>query len=873
MIRPLLLVLMLAAATHSGVDASERPGGHRRPPEDARINRAESAAPPEQMIATRLVQHLGRFAQPGPAADPQAGFRAAAGILRQAAGLSPDDVEIHRRLATASALAGADPDAAAQADRDLLRLEPDHALAQWRIIERAIDQRQSVTERLDLCQRLLTSAAGDRLAREVRSHIAYRAALLAQEQDHSSVASSWLEESLRHNPTNLDAAALLALETDRRTARRDVLVRALMALVKADPLNAAALSDLIAVVQESGCYRGAGDLIEAMSALASRRGESVSDDLFGDYAMLRAAEKGPREGIDLIRQRQQAFDRAERSRLEQQWARAQQEAHQKALAENRAVPPVEAMPAFEEVSAELSLHVQITRALLAVAAGAGDEAAAALEDLEGRWAAMSAELDAADRSAMPPAALTAIDADKRRVIADRAWIRLWLDLHLDEAVADFAVLEADPAHDRIEVQRLRGWLALRRGDAQAAITWLEPLVSSDPLSALGTALAHEELGRRVEATRLFGEIHLSQPGTLLGVMCKWRTEALQGRSLPMTREARSVERELGRLPQTLGDLILRPQRHFSLTVAPRSQRLGPTDPFVLDVTIRNDSPWPVAIGPDRILSSRLAVFPTFQLAGRRLHTGTPPLVVDLQRRQVLMPSESMMTSLSLDHTLFGLLIPSLSLRPLTVQFQGFLDYQVQPDGSIARLPWSLIRQSEMMHITPWRESVGATGESPGAGFSPSDPHKTMRAISEIAAILHGQLTRILDRERDRDLIAQAEADLAALIDLWPSLDPNVAAWAVLTLPFQKETTADRIEVLDRFEATARRSTEPLIQLAWIAARSSDATDVVIEGAMRSSDPAMRALATDARAFFDRPEPEAPTEEPPAPDDPAIEIEK
>ncbi len=815
---------------------------------------------PENLIARRLTQHIGRFARPGPEADPDSGFRVATAILRRAAALAPDDVEVYRRLAAAAPLAGSEPQVAAQADRNLLRLEPDHAGAQWRIIQRAIEERQSVAERLDLCRRLLESGAGGRLAREVRSRIAFRAASLALEQDRTSLATSWLEEALGQDPTNLDAAALLALEIDRYTERRDVLVRALVSLVKADPLNEAALADLTAAVQHSGCYSGAANLIEAMSALSARSGKTISDDLFAEYAMLRAAENGPRAGLDLIAQRQRAFDQAERERLQREWLREQQEAHRRALAESRAAPPLEEMPTFGEVRIDLSLNAQVTRAVLALAAGDAEEAAAAVAELERRWEQTIADLAAVPRSDLPAAALAALDAQRRGVLTDRAWIRLWLGSNIEAASDDLASLEAEASLPGSDIERLAGWLALRRAAPQAALARLEPLAGDDPLAALGAALALESLDRRAEAVRLLGEIYLSQPGTLLGVWSRWRCEKLTGRALPPPLEARSIERELGRLPQTLSDLILRPQRHFSLTIAPREASVEPLDAMLLDVTIRNDSPWPAAIGPGRIVPSRLAVFPEFHLAGRRLRTGTPPLTVELSRRMMILPSESMTTTIALDHTMLGLLIPGLALRPLSVQFQAMLDYEVLSDGSIQPRPWSLIRQSQPMQVQPWRSSLAPSGRAAEARFASGDVHEAMLAISEVGAILHGRLTRTLDLQRDAALIAEAEGELAVLIERWPSLDPTVAAWAVLTLPFQKDGIAQRIDVLDRFEAVARRSTDPLVQTAWITARSNQPDDVVIESALRSADPDLRALAADARSYLQQ----SPAAEAPAP---------
>ncbi len=811
----------------------------------------------DQLIARRLVQHTLRFARPGPEADPQAGYRAAVGILEWAAELAPDDVEIHRRLAAAGAVLDSSLPMIIQAERNLLRLEPDNATAQLNVISRAIDERQSVTERLDLCERLLRSAAGARLMPEVLSHVAYRAAILAEEQGRASVASSYLEEALKRNPVNLDAAALNALETDRQTAKVELLVRAMMQLVKADPVNEAALNDLIAVVQESGFQRGAADLIEGLSAQAARHQSSIPDDLFADYAYLRCAESGPRDGLDLIKKRQDSFDRFERRRRQQEWIAQQQAALKKAADEGLPTPQIGEMPTFEDVSVDLSIHLQITRLLLAMAAESENDVESSLASLERIWDSQLQELKSTDRTSLPVSAINAMNADQRRIIADRAWTRLWVNRHVEQAAADVLELDRSGNHDPAELQRLRSWLSLRQGDAQAAIAGLQSLQAVDPLSDLGVATAQLELGRTADATRLLGEIYQGQPGKLVGILCKWKYEKLTGKPMPAPRQARAVEKELDRFPQTLSDLLMRPERYFSLSIAPRTERTEPLDAITFDVTVRNDGPWPVAIDAEKILPSRLAVFPIFQIGGKRLPTGTRPLTLDLERRLMLMPAEEMTVPISIDHTLFGLLIPNFALRPLSVQFQAMLDYDVGSDGRFRPQSWSIVRQSKPMQVSAWPGLLdGATPDLAGQ-LSAQDSATTVQTISKIGALLHARLTRMIDPAANPELMAAMDAGMNRLIELWPELDAKTAAWAILSLPFQKDTSTSRIAVLDQFEAVARRSTDPLVQMAWIAARSASDADVVLEASLRSDNPQLRAIAQDARAYFNTPDPLAP----------------
>lgn len=855
MIRFLVALLALAALAPSTPGAT--------PQREGVVAELRAADPLDALIARRLVQHSARYLQPGPEQDPQAGYRTAVSILSWAAKLAPDDVEIHRRLAAASAVLDPNLPAVIAGERDLLRLEPGNAVAQLRVINRAIDDRQSVAKRLELCERLLRSAAGARLAPEVLSHIAYRAATMCSEQGRASLASSYLAEALKFNPTNLEAAGLNALEIDRQTAKVELLVRAMVALVKADPTNQPALSDLIAVVQESGFQAGAADLIDAMGMLAARQGNSIPDDLFADYAYLRFADSGPREGLDLINQRQQSFNQFERRRRQVEWYRQQQAAEKHAAADHRPYTAPTEVPGFEDVTVELSNHLQMTRALLAMAAESDAEVDRSLLSLEQSWAATLETLRTTDQTSLPAPAIAAIAADERRVIADRAWTRLWLNHHIDEAADDLAQLDRQGANDPSELQRLQGWLSLRRGDAPAAIIGLQSLQSADPLSDLGIALAQIELGRTAEATKLLGDIYQSQSGRLLGMLCKWKYEKLTGRPMPATRQARSVAKELDRFPQMLGDLILRPQRYFSLSIAPRAERANPLDPLIFDVTIHNDSGWPVAIGPDKILSSRLALFPIINQSGQRIKTDVRPLTIDLQSHLVLMPSKSMTVPVSVDHTLLGVWIPNLALLPLTVEFQAMLDYQIGPDGRFRQQPWGLVRQSKPMQITPWPNVLGSTTPVDlAAGLTVENPARTAETVSQIGAVLFARL----DAATNADLVAASEAGMTRLVELWPQLDRRAAASALLTLPLTRATSTKRIELLDQFEATARRANDPLVQLAWLTTRTRDESDVVLQAALSSDSPELRAIAMDARAFFAQPppapvEPAPPTEEP------------
>lgn len=852
MIRLLVALLCLAALAPSTLGTATRPDA-------ATQSQAPDAL--DALIARRLVQRSARYLLPGPQEDPKAGYRAAVGFLAWAARLAPDDVEIQRRIAAASGVLDPDLPVIVAAERQLLRLEPGNALAQLRVINLALDDRQSVAERLDLCERLLRSPAGSRLDRAVLSHIAFRASTLCSEQGRASLASSYLKEALKFNPTNLDAAGLNALETDRQTAKPELLVRAMVELVKADPTNQAALGDLIAVVQESGYQAGAADLIDAMGMLAARQGNSIPDDLFADYAYLRFANSGPRDGLDLINQRQQSFNQFERRRRQVEWYREQQ-----AAADSQPLPPREQWPTFDDVTVELSSRLQLTRALLAMAAESDAEVESALLSLEELWSASLEDLQRADQTSLPAAAVHAIAADERRVIADRAWTRLWLNHHVDEAVQDLDQLERDGTTEFTEMQRLRGWLSLRRGDAKAALDSLQSLQATDPLSDLGIALAQIELGHSADATRLLGDIYQSQPGKLLGVLCKWQYEKLTGRTMPVPPQARIVTKELDRFPTMLGDLLLRPQRYFSLSIEPRVERISPLGPLVFDVTIRNDGSWPVAVGPDKVLSSRLALFPILNQGGMRVPTGPRPLTIDVQNQLVLMPAESMTVPVSLDHTLYDLIISNLALRPLTLEFQAILDYKIGPDGKFGQQTWSLVRQSKPMQITPWPGLLDGSSVDFAAAVSADEPARVIDAISQFGAVYRARLKGDLRPADNTDLIARVDAGMARLIELWPNLDPRAAAWALLTLPFQPATGATRIEVLDQFEATAPRSTDPLVQLAWLAARSADESDAVLQAALNSDSPELRAIAEDARAFFAVPappvaEPDQPVEEP------------
>ena len=837
---------LLPAACVILVGAVLAPPGGAGQPDSPLSAAAVDPVSPEARVARRLLQYAARF-EPwahGEAADPALGFAARAALLSHAAALDPDSATIQRELALAAEATGeAWATTATEARRQWLRLEPRHALNQLAVIAESLRSRQSAEDRLATLERLLGSeSAASRLDAGVRSRLAFEAALLRQEQGRAQIANELLERALRLDPTNLDAAALRALEIDRQTALRERLVAAMIDLVKADPTNLNAIVDLAAALQDAGAFRAALDLMPAVAAAAERQGVASPRELVGDSLVMLAALDGPERAL---------------------------QAMEDLIASGRAAAPPSDPGAARQLAAgerTLTVDAQLTRLTLANLVGREAVVDDALAAVDGAWQETIAALDAVDPATLTPAATEAMATERRRARVDRVWLRVWADRRLDEAAALLAELENDPHLDPGDRARLRGWLAFRQGDLAGAESILRSVSEEDPFAAAGVALVFLTQERRNEALRLLQTVAADRPGTLLGVWASLQLRSLTQREAVTPPAVRTIERLMEGVPQALTDLLTRPHRYVALTLRAANPTAGPSDPLVVEITLRNDGPWPLAIGPGRVLSGRIALLPVVLSRGGPSGIDAPPLEVDLRQRFVLRPGESLTVPLDLQETTLGLVLSDLAVRPVTLRLQGVTDYEFDETGGFTVRPWSLIRESNLMEIKPWTliDDAGRTlAERVDAGVGESDaggaPRFDFDAIAAIGSLVAAEWLR--DSADDAGVGPEAQGNAPAvdeqrlaaldrLIAAWPEMDDLTRAWVVLNVPGAAAGTpagvAERVGQLDRL---VMRSETPLIQATWIAARTASAEDVVLLAARRSEDPAMRRLAEAVSAYL------------------------
>jgi len=622
-VKPFLTAALLLAA--AGLCAAQD-APSEAPPDAAPVT--EPAPPPapepapmpdmEQLVVDSLVRiaitTLRDEADPGPDS-----FIRTATALSIARRLRPDDLELIRLERDSWKTADEDERAARLLER-IVVLDPADAVSVARLLLLRISALQTADERLAAYDRLL-GPSGSAIDPSIRSRMALDSALLLREQGDEGAFVERLTLAATLDVTNKDAAALYAAYFLPRTPDVQAQADLLANIVLSDPTDASALNNLAQHLFSHGAYAGAARLFSLTQNLVDGSGrsltaEDVFDRLLVDW-MLDGDEAatGP---VQEMLDRQQAYINTQIRQAEKF---------------NQPLP--------EQTVAQIPASFESVR--LAVAFGRRDDESARAA-AERAAASISAQLDELVNRTGPYEDISDEHADRAFVAnsLELAFLRLWGDTQIDEAEAtidDIAGREDQGGLDPEAIQRFRGLIALRRGDAERAEALLSPLADHDFAARVGLALLHEEAGREREAIAEFARVALDRPNSAIGCASRRRIETILGRPLQPTPQAAALDRFGLDFAPWLEHFTESPHNFMSLIARQGTTRLDLFDPVEVRIRLRNISNYPLGVGPERPINSRLALSPNLVIEGRPRSPLSLPEIINLDRRFRLMPRE------------------------------------------------------------------------------------------------------------------------------------------------------------------------------------------------------------------------------------------
>lgn len=821
------------------------------PPAAAQTARDDQNQPPDPLSAEALApEMLARlaYAYARSVSDPpeRERFLLAADLFSLARDLLPQDRELARLALDAADAAGDDP-RAANAARKLLAVDPANQRAQLRVALHGVRRAQSVDERLDVYARLVDE---NRLAPAVRSRLALDAALLARENGRDDEFLRLLTRSTSLDPSHKDAAALHSAyflpRTDDPQQRFDILANVLLA----DPFDTASFENLALELLARGAFTGATRFLELRRAIIRATGQDLSPEELLDLVIARWNAAGPEFGINILLGIRAATVQAEQRRRE-------------SLIAQGLDPGPEASTLFPP-------RLAITAMAIGVAAGDDDLASEFLgELLAGLGAVAQRARLSAEQVGTQDAAQDLQRADVG-IQLQSLWAILFSGKRLDLAPVILDNLnnvaqqhdrqqqdEDDPNAEGLKpesLERFAAWLLMHDGrreedpdKLQQARQRLTPLAQDDPSARWALAELEQAAGNIDDAKRHYALLARDQPATVLGSTAWTRLRSLHDQPVRRPQAARRLDQTALELAPWLNEAVGNPAFFMAVRAEHTVGELQIAQPLTIDVSLRNRSPWPLAVGPQLAIPARTLLSPAVQYGLDDVSNNVPAVVVDfgdllrLDRLQQatlrLTPSRDPAIGQLLDYNLrrrigFRWQITQGfvagedgSLRPGSIALSSLSDTAARRADPPPDDPDAVVRRLDAAALPPQirRHTLHALSLLLAGENAPQRPADDQREDLELAlARAIGQTrgwlrTELLLRLADTRIVGP---------DAGPAFVAAVAEAAASERPAAARTPPERAELVANVLALAFTDRS-------LAARYSDADDPLLAGIARS----------------------------------------
>jgi len=393
---------------------------------------------------------------------------------------------------------------------------------------------------------------------------------------------------------------------------------------------------------------------------------------------------------------------------------------------------------------------------------------------------------------------------------DLAWIAAVYGRDL--AQVDRLLDGADPTDPRVTLAR--GWLALRQDKHDEAERLFDELRQANPMAATGLA---KIVGEDMAGTARALQAVIRRAPLSLGALVAARELVAVRREVSPTPMGGAVVDRMARLPRELWrmDPTGDPWVSVSMTVVPLQFQYGERMPAV--VTIKNISELPLAVGDGRALSSQAVVTLLAAPKGQPAEE-LPPVSLDAGRRLTLEPGEALTLVAELDRSALAGVIADHPFTPVTFKAMAVHDPRVLESGVMVPGPLGGTESVRGLEVVSTPLGVGAVAAWVSAIGDGDDAARQLRALAMLAAAT------------GEGGAAATEAG-RALGEAFGDLDETRRAWVVYHLTAADTATSPARRVFDQ----ARRSDEPLVQVAYLARHVDSADSKELAAALRSRD--------------------------------------
>ncbi|HYD01292.1 MAG TPA: hypothetical protein VEB22_08705, partial [Phycisphaerales bacterium] len=597
--------------------AAAQPPSNPLPPRSARQapvqqNRALNAINAQQLARAAIID--GRSIDNAASGPGEARYLAT--LLRDAAALDPANAQILRFAIEAAEKCG-DQQSVSALTRALIALNPDDTSAQLNLIRSRVALAQSVEDQLNLLD-TFTGPRGESIDASIRSRLALDAALLRREQGDGAGFVKNLTAATTFDGSNA-AAATLALEYYSARAKDDegrfeLLANALLSM----PMDGGLHAEIARVLAAAGATGQALRFYENARAIYRRQSGQLLHTLeqTEEEARLHAAyliqawrTDGPES---VVKPLNDAVDGERR--------RAQVDIDVATATGNA----VDRLPTPDSI--RLPIPLETVRAAAAYAAGDRSTLDRSLADLSRSIAELAPD--------HPSRTAAMVEAAYLKALARGGDIN-----------ADISALRFRAGVPPKALQHLEAWAKLRSGN-RAGRTQFEAM-KDDPIATLAllaidveSTPAGDTPAAKAVSDRL-AALAYQRPETTISA---WAMSAYRGRNegktLPVPERAEKFSAMAAGIPAWLDGIAAEPGRFITVRAEPAKATLNQLEPVVINIQISNNTPVPLAVGPDQTIDSRMLLVSAIDIGGTTVPAMSRSEVAVLGGRLRLLPRET-----------------------------------------------------------------------------------------------------------------------------------------------------------------------------------------------------------------------------------------
>lgn len=769
-----------------------------------------AVASPETLMAQRLA-HIARFGIEHQSDSIPERLEQALILMDQATALQTDDGELWRWKIDAIDLAGRSA-LLRPALEGYLRCRPGDDVAWLRLMLLLAESHQTVEERLAFYESLLRGKPAERFSQPLRSRLQYRAALLYREQGDDPAYLRALRRSIQLDEVNKEAVAeAYRWIMTKPSVSPDEQAKALLNLLHADPADPVTHAEIGQLMLRCGDYQSAALWFGTAMNILRGLNQPPSINLLHDQILARWGAGDVGIALQLIDMVEQMMSQS---------------------------------PVDEEggIAADGGLPVDLQQLRVAIlrAQGREDEAVEAFNNLR---ATLRANL--------------AAQPDDPKAMMDLVWVCLLFNLGIEDVAPLLRDIEPLMSPDSPAWGRLDGWWELRLADQAKQVDQqkyrmrleksrriLEPLAERDSLAALGLCYVLAWEGDFDALQTWQKRVYHDGPDRLYGVLAidMSRRYGVKPDPLPQWVSASAI---IARVPQDLQTLALQGTRAVQLGARATGYRFEYGEPLTMDVVLVNVSRWPLSLGPEGTIPTRVFLTPTAESPGGDGPQRLLPNVIDLHRTFRLDPRESAVVRARVDVGMLHAMLSAIPYVPYRTHVSAVLNPQMGPAGetmpgllgsegslrNLERVGWLVFEQSETgeVHVNAaaCHEQLNHIGSA--------DRSQSMLATAKLLSVL----PRVTENQSElRFLIHRA------ILGSYARMSAMEQAWVV---SFINDEAQGMEEVLKQ----ASESEDTLVRLVFMATQPLKADAPVISQALGEPDGPIRRFAHTTRILAER----------------------